>query len=402
MATLGGAQIADRESAFDSGGAFKLSQKSSVSAVVSPSADSDVEVCKGSKYVVGRTKDAADADGAFFKAYDTVQKGLDVLSITGQADLSTRGVFNDSLLWWRGEKGRVLRITSVATMGAHIKGKAMVLGIDGKPVPSLPEETPTYHESLRYFRLSQVSVDVFDSFRNMYLAFESILGYLEPKGHESWAIWLKRALRAAGKRIQLDRVYGSTTPDVIEEIYQQLYADKRCAVFHTRSGYKLFPQDLSDRRKVLEGQKKLARLYIELANKVLGFRYPISWLNPKVHEDSATRFLANSSILISDSDLPLKSPECIDGQEYKTAREINAVCRTIASEPGLVLVEGTATAADLAGLEKIGRIAIKKDREIIIVERLDAELRMGGVDVLEVQLGSRFINMGQTKQQFDS
>ena len=39
--------------------------------------------------------------------------------------------------------------------------------------------TPPWHSSMRYFRMAEVTDDLFDSFRNTYLALESLLSEIE-------------------------------------------------------------------------------------------------------------------------------------------------------------------------------------------------------------------------------
>ncbi len=52
---------------------------------------------------------------------------------------------------------------------------------DGNLVPPVPTPPLAWHESLRYFRLSQTTDDLFDAYRNAYLALESILSSIAPQ-----------------------------------------------------------------------------------------------------------------------------------------------------------------------------------------------------------------------------
>jgi hypothetical protein len=60
---------------------------------------------------------------------------------------------------------------------------------DGNEVPSEPIR-PDYHPALRFYRLSQVTDDLYDSYRNMYLAFEMLISSRFQKGNEQELKWL--------------------------------------------------------------------------------------------------------------------------------------------------------------------------------------------------------------------
>ena len=90
-----------------------------------------------------------------------------------------------------------IRLLSIPTQTLHV-GEITVTG--GTPVvPPAPE----WHESARYFRLSQLTDDLLDSFRNIYLALESILDHLAPQRTtsplEREGSWFRRALTEADK-----------------------------------------------------------------------------------------------------------------------------------------------------------------------------------------------------------
>jgi len=176
MASLANVQIADKNSIFDSGAAFLLTQKCDIDRIVTISADREAEVSQNSPYVVARIKGATNATDAFNDSREVVQQALDILSAQGEAHLTTRNTQDDSLIWWRGPSGQVLRFVSVSNMSVTTGlAKVVVTDKDGNVVPPTPQPQAIYHEGLRYFRLSQTTDDLFEAFRNMYLAFESLL-----------------------------------------------------------------------------------------------------------------------------------------------------------------------------------------------------------------------------------
>jgi len=403
LATLGTVQIADKESRFDSGAAFLLSDKSHISAVISVPSGREVEVRKGNPYIVARIKGASKDKEAFSSAYNAAQIGLDILSIEGKARLLTRDVFNDSLLWWRGPSGQVLRIISTAVLGIQGSAVGLVVMNGGKVVPPSPIPVTIYHESLRYFSLSQVSKDVFESFLNMYLAFEALLGITTKRGEkEGESAWLKRALIEAGASIPFDKIYGTNTKDPVEKFNKQIYKKIRCAVFHSKDDSRLLPMNLTDRKRVSEGLDKLSDIVVTLAEKRLNYRYQKSWASNEVHDGPVRSLFDNSVILISNRKGRLDKKELADSPVYKNAIEVKCMYKSGLSEPGLVYVLGRATASDLSAIRRIWRVAVKKGDVILAAAGVEAALRPKGIDILEVQIGSRFENMGMPKHFFDS
>lgn len=129
---------------------------------------------------------------------------------------------------------------------------------------------------MRYFRLSQTTTDLFDAFRNLYLALESLLSTVEPmrmrpNGRpESEREWLNRALRAAeqamlahnpaqrlGSYLQpADDATGATAADAV---VADLWTSARTTVFHAKKGRAVaLPQHDPDRAAVADDLNRYA------------------------------------------------------------------------------------------------------------------------------------------------
>jgi len=401
MATLANVQIADKGSPFDSGGAYLLAQKCDVDEIVPISPDREVEVRKNSPYVVARIKGATDAMNAFNESHDVVQQALDLLSAQGKVHLSTRNVLDERLVWWCGASSQILRIISVAEMAANVGPvKLIAKDKDGNVVPDIPPPPTIYHESLRYFRLSQVTDSLFDAFRNMYLALESLLDHIAPRGKEGEGEWFKRALRAAHSSIDLSRAFKPTASDVVADIYCQIYEGIRCKIFHSKTGPRLLPQNLSDRQKVSEGLRKVTSLVLSLAEHFLHSRYITGGLVRSTFSGTLESLLQTSTILVSDSDLPIEKSDTLDSPAFRSAMEMKTELAPDLSEPGLVFILGTIKAADLHPLSKVARFGIKHNNKLAMSFTIEAELKYDGIDVLEAQLGGQLRNVREPKRLF--
>jgi hypothetical protein len=257
-----------------------------------------------------------------------------------------------------------------------------------------------YHFHLRYFRLSQVTDNLFDAFRNMYLAFESLLDHIAPRGREGEGEWFKRALETANRSISLSKGFTPTTSDVVADIYCQIYEGIRCKIFHSKTGRRLLPQNVSDRDKVSDGLRKVTRLVLLLAKYSLHSRYMSGGLTNDAFSMSMKSLLQTSTILVSDSDLPLDKSDALDSPAFRSAMEMKTELAPDLSEPGLVFILGIIKAADLHPLSKVARFGIKHNNKLAMSFTIEAELKYDGIDVLEAQLGGQLRNVREPKRLF--
>ncbi|MGA2588152.1 MAG: hypothetical protein ABSF88_14150 [Candidatus Aminicenantales bacterium] len=403
MATLANAQIADKDSPFDSGAAYLLAQKCDVNEIIAISPDREVEVLKNNPYVIARIKGATTATDAFNESHEVVQQALDLLSVQGKAYLSTRNALDENLIWWREPSGQVLRVVSVFNWSVTVGGPIEIIETDkdGNVVPRTAPPQVIYHESFRYFRLSQVTDDLFDAFRNMYLAFESLLEYVAPRlKSESEGRWLRRALRIANSRIPLIGVFAPTTSDVVADIYKQIYVYIRCAIFHSKTSPRLLPllpQNLSDRKIVGEGLIKLTRLVLLIAENCLHARHHTGRLTYDGFSMMTKPMLQTSTILVSDSDEPPDKADTLDSPAYRGALEMKTGPAPDLSEPGLNFILGTIDKAALHALTRIARFGVKSNNKLLMTTTIEAELKHAGIDRLEAQLGIQLRNVREPK-----
>jgi len=403
MATLAGVTIADKNSPFDSGAAFLLAQECDLDELIPLSPEREVEVRRNSPYVVARIKGALSATDAFNQSHEVVQQGLDLLSVQGKAHLSTRNAFDERLVWWRDSSTQILRVVSVVNLLLKT-GLAKITVTDqyGNVVPPPPPPSIIYHESFRYIRLSQVTDDLFDAFRNMYLAFELLLEHVAPRRKsEREGAWIKRALAAVNSAVPLSRAFTPTSSDIVADIHDQIYVEIRCAIFHAKESPRLLPQNLSDRKKVGDGLKKLTRLAILIADHWLHARSPAGGLTYAGFNLMTTPVLERCEILVSDSNAPLHEAETLESPLYKDAAVMNTRYAPDLSEPGLNFAFGAIDTVNLLRLSRIARFGVKYNNDLLMEATLEAELKHVGIDRLEAQLGIQLRNLRSPKHLYN-
>jgi len=258
------------------GGAFRLTETAAEDSTETIDGWT-VEVRAGSEIVVARGDGGATYEEARGDALAAANKGLDFMCLRGAKPMAIRHAATEHIVWWSEVSQSVMRLLSSPT-GTFQVGKITATG--GTPVVPPP---PEWQESARYFRLSQLTDDLFDSFRNLYLALESMLDHIAPQRTtrplEREGEWFRRALTEAGKMINLAGHAPEGAPDPVEALYDELYLSTRNLVFHAKSSRMyLLPHSSPERRAVEATTRPAAYLYIALAEKVIHLRPPSSGL----------------------------------------------------------------------------------------------------------------------------
>ena len=211
-------------------------------------------------------------------AHVVAQDLLDIVAVEERAALLIAEP-HDNLVWRTGQHGMKLQLTSSITMTAEMTGiTAVVTNAAGEVLPDPPYMPPQHHFAYRYFRYSQAAENVFDGYRNMFLALESLLDYVDAKqSNEPETEWLKRALgtaHARGLNLSAFARPGSVNP--VDDFIDAHYSAVRCAAFHSKSsaGRTLRPGCLDDYGVVLQQLLALQGLVEALLKSEFSVRLP--------------------------------------------------------------------------------------------------------------------------------
>ena len=362
----------------------------------------------GSRQVVVRAPTAIDNYiDVLDEALAAAQEALDLLGMRSSTALVLEGADAHDVVWWTEPKGLVLRVTSVSDFSFSSSATATVRNSEGNIVPPPPTPPLVWHPSFRYFRLSQTTSDLFDSYRNVYLALESVLSTVEPQRTlpngrlEGEGVWLKRALQQVDANLPLSAYAPAGAANAVDGVFGDLYKGTRTGVFHAKSGRPvLLPHDSTNRQPVIDSLERLSRLYLDMARKHLAARRPSSAMT-YAGFDLATGF--GAEVVISDDVAP-------EGREDRT---INPSGGSIASlttrpapelnRPGLKFWLGQAPVANVtATVPVVRRLGLVTDGNLLTVDRLDEPLSLSSVHSFEAQLGLRLINLEQPRFRFNT
>ena len=406
--TLGDIPLLLPSSEPSSGAAFELNKPAHADANV-PIGPWEVEVRKGLKLVVARGGDDRSYEDAFRAGLLHAQQGLDLFCARGAGDLSITAFDEQHVAWWT-EPRLVVRVVSLAPMAIRIGPVTLeVRDAEGNLVPPSPGPPVVWHESFRYFRLSQTSDDLFDAYRNAYLALESILSDIAPqylksngKPGEGEGQWFARALRAAGRIVPLTDFVPSGATDAHEYLYDELYKDMRSAMSHAKSGRKvLLPRDKSERQRVTDSLLRLVQFYLKLVEAHLGMRRLGGAMSAVAFETMHTSLLDSMKVYATDEESPHDSDGTDINPSGRPIVELAPVGAVDTSTPFLATKLLSAAGEDVAVLPFIRTVAGAGPKgEAWLTTILEGRLILGTAAYFEALVGMRGINADQPKSRY--
>jgi len=397
-----------------SGGVFKLDKPSPADAVIDVGDGWTVEVKAGKGDILARGGQATDYSQALSESLSYAQRGLDLLSAKGVVDALITDASDLHEAWWISPQGVVLRfvvITTVMNLAAP-SINVTVTDAAGNVQQSAPTPPTAWHPSLRYYRLAQVTDDLFDAYRNLYLALESVLHTIEPmktrpngRPGESEGDWLQRALTTADRRVNLAGYAPPGSGDPIARIIDEIYQTNRTSLFHARgTGPVFLPGEPAERQQVDEARKRLVRLYLALATEFVPIWKPSGGFYSRGFHDFIAGALDTEEgrIELHASD----EGDAFNGGESLQTSGRNSKALTTRRERSLdgpftksfVAESEVSSLASIPHVEQI--IATNKEGEVLFTFTYDQRLTLTGLHKVEVHVGLRAQNVQQPKQTY--
>ncbi len=411
MARLGGLLAFDPVRPCGTGGAFYLNVPALVDGARAIGDGWTVEVLRGNPFVVARRETpVASYENSRDMAFAAAQRGLDLLCIARVADLSIRNAVEWHVTWREDGGTAVLRVTVTKTITA--KSEAIVVAYDqsGNPLPTPHIPAGEWQQSLRFFRLAQVTDDLFDAYRNLYLALESILDRLAPqktkpaatggmKPDEREGEWFKRALGEADKQVGIAAFAPQGTADPVAYLFDEFYVRIRTALFHAKSSRHMFlPHAETGQEAVQAGIERLGRLYLALAGRLLGLSGPASVITYEGFEYMAKQWEPQFGVHVGCDPTPSDDADFRPGGDKSL--QLTAGPEPGLDAPHLKVFVGRAECAAITALDRVTAVAATLGGKTVATWDIAGGLDLAGVGRLEVQVGIRLRNVHMPKIMF--
>jgi hypothetical protein len=273
--------------------------------------DWDVEVRKDVAFLCART-DLPNAntpmDDMIMGGHDAAEQLLDIIAVEERTPLLCVEPHNN-VAWRTSTQGLKVILTGAITCSAEF-AQPIITGrdADGNLIPNPPYVPPQPHASFRYFRYSQASQNVFEAYKNMFLAFESLLDHVTPQeSNENETAWLERALTEATTTRGLNlSAFGKPRNRPVQDFIDAHYSAVRCAVFHSKSSSRqsLRPGSLKDYDVVLQQLLAVQSLVEHLMKKEFNARLATSAFYHKGFGHLLQELSSKMVLLVSEGQCP--------------------------------------------------------------------------------------------------
>lgn len=394
-----------RDGIYKCGIAYKLKHKSPVS--YTHSLDNgvwEVEISSGSRRIIARTKNDLSYDLIQNEGFNIIQKALDILSIknifiTALHDpaSSNLGVYNENECY-------ILFAYSLLDIPIGMECKITQLDSDGNEIKQEDPPEPIWNESFRFYRLSQSSSDQFEAYRNLFLAFESLLNSINPKKkREGEGQWLKRVLTDISKRVSLSNFSPEGSDDPVKYIIQSQYKNIRCKIQHAKFPNAQLPHSDLNPADVQHAYSELVRIWKQIAGSY--FHVPtgggvvtdtgFSLMIQKVFSDGV-------AILYSSDQSPPKNEDIAANPQSAPVYAFSEVKFVGDNKPGVVrvLCREDISDSDINYEKPIFRICTSLKNSLFSVAYFEEGIKVSGVDKWECIHDNRLINSTQPKSAF--
>lgn len=353
-----------------------------------------------STYCICKFSNTKSHEEAFLKGILIIQECLDMLSMSGEVDLATRDVTKEYFVWWKEGQKKIFTYVETFTLSFSVGNPTLIFrDKDGNIIP--PKTiTPLYSPAFRYYRLSQISVDLFDAFRNMYLAFELLLSSQYPKKQRKEIDWLRQSLESSNIDLNLHTLVPKGTQSAVDFIIDVIYQNARLPLFHSKSGNTYFtPNNPNDRDTVSNALKLLTQIVIRMADKWYSCHRKSGWVNLKFLEENYEKLLLNSFLVYCD-DPKFTDDDTVKSKSIRKGVKYNSIFKTRFLNENIPNIEGEVSLDLIKHRTPLSAIVAANEKLILLISRPERKITLKGFDILRTVFILRGSNASQPKSTF--
>lgn len=403
MARIGNIQIGGRNvldktgNPIISGVAFELSNNATIDHVYSPGNDNwEVELKSGKKIIVARCSDELSRSDVLSQGWERAQRCLDLLSFEKRVTELVRRPGDRHILLFARDGYLVLQHVDFLTLTVSTSCSVVVTDREGNIVPPNPVPESVWSPSLRYYRLSQASQDLYEAYRNLFLAFEALLYTICPKEpSEGERRWLLRAISTTADQVNLCQfVPPDRRDDPSAYIVGTQYDHIRCRLFHAKPGAEAAMLDIPDPEEVASAYEQLIRIWRQLAHKYLSVHREgdggMTYIGFKRMMDRAMS--EGLRMFFTDDPSPAKKEDTEVSPLGREVFPLSDVRYLSETAPGRVSFVGTQFLTGGNEYPPVYRICLMVGESLMAVATIDEGLYLESIDIFESLQITRLIN----------
>lgn len=409
MAFLGDIFIAGSEhldGKYKSGIVFSLSRQSPISCVHELNSGLwQVEFRKSSDDVIARSVLKLDQEALQSGGFEAVQAALDILSVKGILSAYVARPATTSIgVYWANSRS-IVYLQSLFDLSMGMSIQVQQFDDLNNEIILPPPAEPIWNESFRYYRLSQSSSDLFEAYRNLFLAFEALLNTICTKQRrEGEGTWLRRALAVVDLRVDLAQFTPSGSSDPIDYIINSQYASVRCRLQHAKFPAAELPHSSINPVAVKQAYDELVRIWRQIAGAYLNVPTGGGVITYAGFEMMMSGFKDGSAMLYTPDDLPPHKEDTAVSPQSLAVHEFAGTSYMGQVRPGVIRIIGR---EDTSGLTShydrfIHRVCSKAENTLFGVAYIERGLLVTGIDFWESIHDFRLVNSAQPKIEFET
>jgi hypothetical protein len=353
-----------------------------------------------SKYCVCAFRGSGSNEDSVAIGTNLIQEFLDLLSMTGKEDIASKDSSDEYIAWWIENSRNKISFVTTATLKFYAGDVEITVQVKDGNIIHQPKSLPNYNIGFRFFRLAQVSDDLFDSFRNMYLAFEAFLSSIYPKGTGTEIDWLKSSLTNSQNILQLQKLVPAGVITPIDYVVDTIYNKARLQLFHSKNGKpRLVPSEPRDRQIVATALSLLTKIVIQMAESWYNCHRKNSWINVRAILEDQYNNQNDLNFLFSDNpnytlNEPLDSKSVIDGFKFSAKYHGNFLNNF---RPN---IQGQFEISRIKEKGPLTVVSLLKMESIQVISSPESPLDLIGFDQFEMTLFIRYLSANQPKSLF--
>lgn len=384
--------------------AFQLNQPSNKDDVYySEDAKWVAEIKTGQRTIVARTKTILSRNDIVRIGFEQAQRAIDIFAFELNLLFTISDPGDSHIVLFLRDGDLVVQHVDVSNLAFTVHADIEVRDKDGNLVPPPPSPPCVWSAPLRYFRLSQTANDLYEAYRNAFLALESLLNSISPKTRsEGEKQWLLRALQVVSAKADLRQFVPARTTDPAGYIMTAQYEQTRCRLFHGKGELPATYEGSVNPEDVASAYGQLIRIWREIAQKHLPVRVlgggAVTYTGFRMMMDRA--FASNLSAFYTDDTSPPRGEDTEISPLGRNVHPFSEVRYLSETSPGHVSFVATQKFSPSRKPTMVHRICSKVKDALFATSFIDDGVFPDDVDTFESFQTVRLLNKQQPRTSF--
>lgn len=328
-----------------------------------------------------------------------LSKALDLSSVQSNQHSALATPGDDFITLYKSSTRQALLLATTTERNMSASFDMTITRSDGTVERPAPPRDPAWNRAFRYYRLSQIAADPYDAYRNLYLAFETLMEQLFPRTHgEREGAWVRRCFTTLHQQHGLEAFAPAGHKAPSEYLFGTLYESIRCNLFHSSSAKTILPYYETDSSRLLSAYQTLLNVWRTVSANHLGTNIQGCVITYQGFAGMmAASYQGSLAFKVTADDSKLTSQDTTASPRGEPEYALEEVSYAGEAEPGIVRIN--ATDRHPQRIPKFFRFGLFANDTLISIGMLEG-LDLAGVEEFYVRYSDRLIQGNQPRVRF--